>query len=419
MKSQVHVVGAGGIGVVLAWSLAQAGWDVTLVERRSDKIASGQADGLVVAGQAPVNLPFVGFADWQPPADAIILLCTKTYDNPAVLARLKSTRGLVPVQNGYDALLDSRDFVGEGIASFVSECLRERPVARITRPGSLHIGARRPATAEERCELASLAEALKQAGLFKVELVEDVRPFKAAKLMYSAAISPLAAAAGVDNAELMTDTLAKRLFFGLLLENYAVLRHAGLTLAKIGPFHPDTVAQILRTPALPEFDGDLLPPVAARHLLLHGAGHRPGRDRDRRLQRPLGAPRRQLSLSDQPGGGPADHAHHPRRYDAGTQSSGRYGRRSREPGKSGMNLITGGAGFIGRHLVAALLGEGEEVRVLERPGTSVDHLLLDGIELVSADILADPPDAEILQSRIDAVIPFDRCARIGLIGTRR
>jgi 2-dehydropantoate 2-reductase len=252
MKTQVHVVGAGGIGVVLAWSLARAGWDVTLVERRSDKIASGQADGLVVAGQTPVKLPFVGFADWQPPADAVMLLCTKTYDNPAVLARLKTTRRLVPVQNGYDTILDSRDFAGEGIASFVSECARERPVAHITRRGSLHIGARQPATAEERRELASLAEAFKQAGLFKVELVGDVRPFKAAKLMYSAAISPLAAAAGVDNAELMTDTLAKRLFFGLLLENYAVLRHAALALAKIGPFHPDTVARILRTPGLPE-----------------------------------------------------------------------------------------------------------------------------------------------------------------------
>ena len=252
MKTQVHVVGAGGIGVVLAWSLARADWDVTLVERRSDKIASGRADGLVVAGQAPVKLPFVGFADWQPPADTVILLCTKTYDNPTVLARLKTTRRLVPVQNGYDTILESRDFAGEGIASFVSECARERPVAHITRPGSLHIGARRPATAEERGELASLSEALKRAGLFKVKLVGDVRPFKAAKLMYSAAISPLAAAAGVDNAELMTDTLAKRLFFGLLLENYAVLRHAGMAMAKIGPFHPDTVAQILRTPGLPE-----------------------------------------------------------------------------------------------------------------------------------------------------------------------
>ncbi len=251
MNSQVHIVGAGGIGVVLAWSLARAGWDVTLVERRPDKIAAGRADGLVVAGQAPIKLPFVGFADWQPPADAVILLCTKTYDNPVVLAHLETTRRLVPVQNGYDTLLDSQDFAGEGIASFISECARERPVAHITHPGSLHIGARRPATAEERGELASLAGAFRQAGLFKVELVEDVRPFKAAKLMYNAAISPLAAAAGVDNAALLTDALAKRLFFGLLLENYAVLRHAGLALAKIGPFHPDTVARILRTPGLP------------------------------------------------------------------------------------------------------------------------------------------------------------------------
>jgi 2-dehydropantoate 2-reductase len=252
MKNKVHVVGAGGIGVVLAWSLARGGWDVTLVERRPEKLAAGRADGLVVAGQAPMKLPFVAFADWQPPADAVILLCTKTYDNSAFLARLKTTRRLVPVQNGYDTILDSRNFAGEGIASFVSECPRERPFARITRPGSLHIGARRPATDDEHGELANLAEALKRAGLFKVELVEDVRPYKAAKLMYSAAISPLAAAAGVDNAALMTDGLAKRLFFGLLQENYAVLCNAGLALAKIGPFHPDTVARILRTPALPE-----------------------------------------------------------------------------------------------------------------------------------------------------------------------
>ena len=251
MKTQAHVVGVGGIGAVLAWSLARAGWEVTLVENNQDKIAAGRADGLVVAGQAPVQLPFVSFADWQPPADAAILLCTKTYDNPAILARLKSLRHLVPVQNGYDTLLDSHDFAGEGIASFVSECERARPVTRITRPGSLHIGARRAITAEERGELAHLAEALTRGGLFEVELVEDVRPFKAAKLMYNAAISPLAAAAGVDNAELLTDPLAKRLFFALLLENHAVLRHAGLALAKIGPFHPDTVARILRTPGLP------------------------------------------------------------------------------------------------------------------------------------------------------------------------
>ena len=70
--------------------------------------------------------------------------------------------------------------------------------------------------------------------------------------MYNAAISPLAAGAGVDNAALLTDPLANRLFFALLLENHAILRHAGVPLARIGPFHPDVVARILRTPLLPQ-----------------------------------------------------------------------------------------------------------------------------------------------------------------------
>jgi 2-dehydropantoate 2-reductase len=71
--------------------------------------------------------------------------------------------------------------------------------------------------------------------------------------MYNAAISPLAAAAGVDNGELLTDPLAKRLFFALLQENYAILRHARMPMARIGPFHPDVVSRILRTPGLPSF----------------------------------------------------------------------------------------------------------------------------------------------------------------------
>jgi dihydroflavonol-4-reductase len=49
-------------------------------------------------------------------------------------------------------------------------------------------------------------------------------------------------------------------------------------------------------------------------------------------------------------------------------------------------LITGGAGFIGSHLVHRLLDAGERVRVLERPGAPVEHLPLDRIDLVRADI---------------------------------
>ena len=55
-----------------------------------------------------------------------------------------------------------------------------------------------------------------------------------------------------------------------------------------------------------------------------------------------------------------------------------------------MILVTGGAGFLGSHLVTQLLDAGQSVRVLERPGASVDHLPLDRIELVSADIRDEP-----------------------------
>jgi dihydroflavonol-4-reductase len=49
-------------------------------------------------------------------------------------------------------------------------------------------------------------------------------------------------------------------------------------------------------------------------------------------------------------------------------------------------LVTGGAGFIGSHLVRQLAEQGERVRVLERPGAPLAHLPLDRIEVVVGDI---------------------------------
>jgi dihydroflavonol-4-reductase len=49
-------------------------------------------------------------------------------------------------------------------------------------------------------------------------------------------------------------------------------------------------------------------------------------------------------------------------------------------------LVTGGAGFIGSHLVNSLLAGGTSVRVLEHPEAAVAHLPLDGIEVVRGDI---------------------------------
>jgi dihydroflavonol-4-reductase len=49
-------------------------------------------------------------------------------------------------------------------------------------------------------------------------------------------------------------------------------------------------------------------------------------------------------------------------------------------------LVTGGAGFIGSHLVRQLVACGESVRILELPGVSLDHLPLDRLDVVRGDI---------------------------------
>jgi 2-dehydropantoate 2-reductase len=187
----------------------------------------------------------VHFDDWRPPADALLLLCTKCYDNAAVLARVPAGAALMPVQNGFDSDLHAR-VKAEGIASFVSECHRGEPHTRITRGGRLHLGPVGPNAGG--MELAQRLAAWLRRGPFRVALVPDVRPYKYTKLMYNAAISPLAACAGLDNGELLRWARLRRLFFALLQENYTILKGAGIPLGKVGPFHPARVAAILRRP---------------------------------------------------------------------------------------------------------------------------------------------------------------------------
>jgi 2-dehydropantoate 2-reductase len=246
----VNVIGAGGIGVALGGALARAGWNVTMVDINEAKLEAGRRVGIEVNGVKENNLHFTSFAEWMPADGAILLLCTKTYDNPAVLARIPLRHLLVPIQNGFDPVLNESSHPFEGISSFVSQCEANRPSTRITRTGKLYLGGRRRLAPHERDVLENLAAGFRRGGWNQVKTVDLIDSYKSAKLMYNAAISPLAAAAGIDNEELLGDPLAQRLFFALLRENYAILRRSGAQLARIGPFHPAVVDRILSVPRL-------------------------------------------------------------------------------------------------------------------------------------------------------------------------
>jgi 2-dehydropantoate 2-reductase len=251
----VHIVGAGGIGCAVGYSLCNSGLSVLFVDTDAAKIDWGRRQGVAVDDLPPHPADFIAFDDWQPPADAVIFLCTKCYDNAAVLERIPASATLIPIQNGFDPLLHACGHALEGIASFVSECLPHRTHTRITRAGRLHFGYRLSAMKSSlRRDVERSANMLCSAsrliGRIRVEMVEDVRPYKYTKLMYNAAISPLASAAGIDNGQLLHLPHLRALFFDLLRENYAILKRAGIALGKVGPFHPSTVAAILRRPWL-------------------------------------------------------------------------------------------------------------------------------------------------------------------------
>src|SRR5271170_1827619 len=77
-------------------------------------------------------------------------------------------------------------------------------------------------------------------------------------------------------------------------------------------------------------------------------------------------------------------------------------------------LVTGGAGYVGSHLVQALLERGDAVVVLDNLSTGHRAAVLPGARLVEAD-LADSAavDAVLSDGKWDAVFHF---ASLSLVG---
>src|SRR5258708_21798751 len=138
----IHIVGAGGIGCAVGYALRSADVSVTMVDKNPRKVEWGRQHGIAVDQRNPLPANFVPFAEWQPAADSVVLLCTKCYDNAAVLERLPRSAKLIPIQNGFEPALERWNHVLEGIASFVSEWQSDKAHTRITRQGEVHIAPR-------------------------------------------------------------------------------------------------------------------------------------------------------------------------------------------------------------------------------------------------------------------------------------
>src|SRR5690606_7411141 len=70
-------------------------------------------------------------------------------------------------------------------------------------------------------------------------------------------------------------------------------------------------------------------------------------------------------------------------------------------------LVTGGAGYIGSHMVWELLDQGEEVVVLDRLSTGFDWAVAEAAELVVGDIADQELVEQIIQRRsVDSIIHF-------------
>ena len=67
-------------------------------------------------------------------------------------------------------------------------------------------------------------------------------------------------------------------------------------------------------------------------------------------------------------------------------------------------LVTGGAGFIGSHLVRRLMAEGVEVTALDNLSTGLRENLPENAEFIEMDVASDALDSVVALGGFDAIV---------------
>jgi 2-dehydropantoate 2-reductase len=241
---RIGVVGAGGVGGLVAGLLARSGHPVALVARGATLDAI-QSHGLRI--DSPLGVfdarIEVGAVDELAPVDAL-LVAVKTWQVPAVaatLAPMLAPRAIVvPVQNGVDAPDQCADTLGAdrvfgGICHVLSWIAGPGSIKHVGDPPLLTLGAWRT-PADERLE--ALRVALEGAGL-RARVARDFPAALWDKFLFIATFGGVGAVARAGAGQLRSIPETRRLLVGAFEEVRDVAAAKGISL------RPDAVARAL------------------------------------------------------------------------------------------------------------------------------------------------------------------------------
>lgn len=240
-EERVLVAGAGAVGSVVGGLLAQAGWPVTLLGRRSH-LEAVRGGGLAVEGlfgtHRVTGLQCATDATALRGPYAAVLLTVKAYDTAAMAAavapHLAPDGVLLSLQNGLGNLEAAGRAVGAervlgGRVIFGAEVVEPGRVRVTVYAEPVLIGSALPGHPRLRERAVAWAARLTAAGV-PAEPTETLMAELWAKVLYSAALNPPGALLGVTYGALAADADTRAVMDAAIEEAFAVARAEGVAL---------------------------------------------------------------------------------------------------------------------------------------------------------------------------------------------